>query len=75
VEGFHVHVGGGFGADAGIGREIYRDVKVEDCPRLVERMLKAYLANRAGSETFLEFSRRTDVAALRAMVDALGVAA
>ena len=44
VEGFHVHVGGGFGPDAGIARELYRDVKVEDCPRVVERMLKAYLA-------------------------------
>ena len=49
VEGFHVHVGGGFGADAAIAREIYRDVKVEDCPSLIERMLKAYLANRAGT--------------------------
>jgi ferredoxin-nitrite reductase len=29
VEGFHVFVGGGFGADAGIGRELYRDVKVK----------------------------------------------
>jgi ferredoxin-nitrite reductase len=75
VEGFHVHVGGGFGADAAIGREIYRDVKVDDCPRLIERVLSAYLANRAGSETFMEFSRRTDVAALRAMVDSQGVAA
>jgi ferredoxin-nitrite reductase len=28
VEGFHLHVGGGFGADAAIGRELYRDVKV-----------------------------------------------
>ena len=34
VEGFHVFVGGGFGADAGIARELYRDVREEDCPRL-----------------------------------------
>ena len=59
VEGFHVHVGGGFGADAAIGREIYRDVKVEDCPRVVERLLRAYLAARSdASETFLAFTRR-----------------
>ena len=71
VEGFHVHVGGGFGADAAIAREIYRDVKVEDCPALIERMLKAYLANRTNaSETFMQFSRRMDSDALRAMVDA-----
>ena len=32
VEGFHILVGGGFGADAGIARELYRDVASEDCP-------------------------------------------
>ncbi len=42
VEGFHIYVGGGFGPDAGIARELYRDVKVEDCPQVVERILKAY---------------------------------
>ena len=42
VEGFHIYVGGGFGPDAGIARELYRDVKVEDCPQAVERILKAY---------------------------------
>ena len=35
--------------DAGLGREIYRDVKAEDAPRTVERMLKAYLAHRAST--------------------------
>ena len=47
VEGYHILVGGGFGPDAALGREIYRDVKAEDAPRAVERMLKAYLAHRA----------------------------
>jgi ferredoxin-nitrite reductase len=76
VEGFHVHVGGGFGADAGIGREIYRDVKVEDCPRVVERLLKAYLAARSdANETFLAFARRHETSAIKAMVDAVDVEA
>ena len=71
VEGFHVHVGGGFGPDGGMARELYRDIKVEDCPPLVEAMLKAYLANRAGpEETFLAFSRRHEPDALRNMIDA-----
>ena len=30
IEGYHIYVGGGFGPDAAIGREIYRDVKAED---------------------------------------------
>ncbi len=69
IEGFHVHVGGGFGAEAGIARELYRDVKAEDCPRLIERLLKSYLAHRQGDETFLAFTRRHDEGALKAMVD------
>jgi ferredoxin-nitrite reductase len=69
VEGFHVHVGGGFGVNAAIGRELCRDVRVEDCPELVARLLKAYLANRShAGETFLEFSRRWELAALRKML-------
>ena len=74
VEGFHVHVGGGFGADAAIAREFQRDVRVEDCPAVVRRLLQAYLAHRsAADETFLQFSRRTELPALKAMVAALEV--
>jgi ferredoxin-nitrite reductase len=70
VDGYHVLVGGGFGPDALIAREIYRDVKAEDAPRIVEHILKGYLANRAGEETFLAFGRRHEAAALKAMFDA-----
>ncbi|MBI1201839.1 MAG: NirA family protein [Rhodopseudomonas sp.] len=71
VEGYHVLVGGGFGVDVGLARDIYRDVKAEDVPRTVERMLKGYLANRAGAdETFLAFSRRHEIDALKGMFDA-----
>jgi hypothetical protein len=52
-----------------IARELYRNVKAEDCPPLIERLLKAYLAHREASETFLAFTRRHEVAALKAMVD------
>jgi ferredoxin-nitrite reductase len=69
VEGFHVLIGGGFGMDAAIARELYRDVKAEDCPRLIERILTAYLAHRRGDETFLAFTRRHELDALKAMVD------
>ena len=47
VEGYHVYVGGGFGPDAAIAREIYRDVKAQDAPYTVERLLKIYQTNRA----------------------------
>jgi ferredoxin-nitrite reductase len=67
VEGYHILVGGGFGPDAAIAREIYRDVKAEDAPRVVETMLRGYLARRtSGEESFLAFARRNEIDALRA---------
>jgi ferredoxin-nitrite reductase len=74
VEGYHIHVGGGFGPDAAIAPEIYHDVKAEDAPRIVERMLKAYLAHRASpQESFLAFTRRHEIGALRSLADAEAV--
>jgi len=67
VEGYHIHVGGGFGPDAALGREVYHDVKAEHAPETVERMLKAYLTHRKGDETFLAFSRRHDTEALKTL--------
>lgn len=75
VEGYHILVGGGFGPDAALGRELYRDVTAEAAPRTVERILKAYLAHRASrEETFLVFARRHDIAALKSMTDAQAAA-
>jgi ferredoxin-nitrite reductase len=69
VEGFHVYVGGGFGADAGIARELRRDVRVEDCPALVAGLLRVYLSNRSpAGESFLAFSRRTELQVLQTML-------
>jgi ferredoxin-nitrite reductase len=67
-EGYHLLVGGGFGPDAALARELYHDVKAEDVPRTIERMLKAYLAGRASSEeSFQAFTRRHEIAALTEM--------
>jgi ferredoxin-nitrite reductase len=71
VEGYHILVGGGFGPDAALARDLYKDVKAEDAPKTVARMLQGYLAHRsAPAETFLAFSRRHEVEALKAMFDA-----
>jgi ferredoxin-nitrite reductase len=70
VDGYHLLVGGGFGADATIARELFSNVKAEDAPRTVERVLKAYVANRASEdETFLDFAKRTDIDALKRMTE------
>jgi ferredoxin-nitrite reductase len=71
VEGYHIHIGGSFGPNAVLGREIYRDVSAEDAPATVERMLKAYMAHRASpAETFLAFANRHDLDALKGLVAA-----
>ena len=71
VEGYHLFAGGGFGPDADVGQEVYHDLKAEDAPKTVERLLKAYLAHRASpEETFLTFARRHDGETLRKLADA-----
>jgi ferredoxin-nitrite reductase len=70
VEGYHVLIGGGFGPNAAIGRELYRDVTADEAPRTVERILKGYLAHRASSkESFLTFARRHEIGVLKAMIE------
>jgi ferredoxin-nitrite reductase len=59
VEGYHVYVGGGYGDDRHIGREVVRNVTADDLPAVVERMLRAYQANRlTADESFNDFARR-----------------
>jgi ferredoxin-nitrite reductase len=70
AEGYHILVGGGFGPYAALGREMYRDVKADDAPKTVERILKAFVANRTSpQESFLAFAGRYDDAALKTMFD------
>src|SRR6185436_11216519 len=71
AEGYHLFTGGGFGPDADVGQEVYHDLKAEDAPQTVERLLKAYLAHRVSpEETFLTFARRHDGETLRKLADA-----
>ena len=70
ADGFHIHIGGGFGPDAAIARELLSNVKVEDCPPLVLRILKAYVANRKSSdEAFVTFARRNEIETLKALIE------
>ena len=66
-EGYHVYVGGGFGQDQAVGRELYRGVPFEKPPRdRRKKMLRGYLRHREKSENFQAFHttfRHGDVAA------------
>jgi ferredoxin-nitrite reductase len=70
VEGYHVYVGGGYGDDQAIGREMFKSVTADDLPHVVEAMLRAYLAHRAtADESFNEFVRRHPTEQLTAWFD------
>ena len=72
VEGFGIHIGGGYGPDARIAREIFPSTRLEDVPATVTRLLRAYLAHRKGAETFLAFASRHEIADIKTMCDAIG---
>src|SRR5207245_10842445 len=51
-EGYHVFVGGGFGANQAVGRQVFTGVSFEDLKPTLEKMLKGYLRHRTPGETF-----------------------
>lgn len=69
LDGYHIFVGGGFGADAGIARPLYEDVLATEAPQKIENMLQKYLAKRDEGENFLEWSRRHSVDELKAIFE------
>ena len=70
VEGFHIFVGGGSGPDAMLARELWRDIESQDCPAAIEKLLRAYLGNRAAAtESFFQFANRHETATLLALAD------
>jgi ferredoxin-nitrite reductase len=76
VEGYHVYVGGGYGADRTIAREVLRDVTADRVPAVIERLLAAYLEQRRDAdEPFHTFVQRHSVEQLRAWCEATEAAA
>jgi ferredoxin-nitrite reductase len=57
VDGYKVYVGGGYGENIGVGREVFSEILATDAPRVVESMLAAYLRNRQDNETFVQWAR------------------
>ena len=67
AEGYHVFVGGGFGQDQAVGRELFRGVSFESLKPTVEKMLRGYLRRRERNESFQAFTRRHDLNTLQAI--------
>jgi ferredoxin-nitrite reductase len=65
VEAYHVYVGGAYGKNRNIGRELYRDIVADQLPLLIERMLLGYMAHRAApQESFHDYTRRVPTESL-----------
>lgn len=61
VEGYHVFVGGGFGKNQAVGRQIFQGISFEQLKPTIEKMLQGYLRHRAAEESFLAFTTRNDL--------------
>ncbi len=70
VEGYHLCVGGGWGAEQGAGRRLLDSLPFEKVPPIVERLISHYLASRTGpDESFAGFARRHEIEELRAIAE------
>jgi ferredoxin-nitrite reductase len=66
-DGYHVFVGGGFGKNQAVGRQLLAGVSATEIPATIEKMLRVYLKHRAGKESFLQFSTRHDLNVLQTL--------
>ena len=75
VEGYHVYLGGGYGDDQAIGREVHRSVVADDLPKVVERMIRSYLERRdSPDESFNAFVRKHPTDVLKTWFDQVTLA-
>ena len=66
VDAYYFCVGGALGARQAVARPIGLRVPASEVASAVERLLRAYLAERHAGETFRAFAARHDDATLRA---------
>ncbi|MFT3992620.1 MAG: NirA family protein [Luteolibacter sp.] len=58
VDGYNIVLGGGVDDTQAIAREVWKSVRADEMPSLVEQMLVLYLQKRVDNETFVEFTNR-----------------
>jgi ferredoxin-nitrite reductase len=67
VEGYNIVFGGGYGANAAIGKDVFKGISFAEVPVLLERVLKVYLQRRQPNESFAAFTRKHEVKELQEM--------
>ena len=65
LEGYQITVGGGFGENRKVGRQIFTNVPFTTLGSTLEAMLKGFLANRQDAESFHSFCNRHTVGQLQ----------
>jgi ferredoxin-nitrite reductase len=67
VEGYHVHLGGGWGDRQGIARLLFESITFDEIPTLIGSIVAGYLANREPEESFVAFANRHNDQELKSM--------
>jgi ferredoxin-nitrite reductase len=65
-EGYQVVIGGGSDQDQGLARELIPAIKFSDLPPVMENLFHAFTLHLRPEESFLDFSRRHNIAELKA---------
>ncbi len=63
--GYHLVMGGGMGNEQGAAREVFRGVRADEVPPLVEKILNVYNAEKLTGESFIVWTRRHSVKQLQ----------
>ncbi len=58
VDGYNIVLGGGVDDTQALAREIWKSVRADEMPALIEQILVAYLRDRREGESFIQFANR-----------------
>lgn len=67
LDGYHVFLGGGFGKNQAVGRQVFNGIPHDELAPLLEKILRGYLRRREGKESFQSFTTRHDLNELQAI--------
>ena len=75
VDGYNIVLGGGVDDTQAIAREIWKSVRADEMPALIEQILVVYLHDRIGDESFAQFANRHTPEQLMGLCDPAKIAA
>ena len=58
VDGYNIVLGGGVDDTQAIAREVWKSVRADEMPALIEQILVVYLRDRIEDESFAQFANR-----------------